>query len=137
MMMIPTDRAQDPGERKISGAGDVPHPILIERTKRLLAERSVVARSWWDRMVGLLNRASLPPGEALVFPDCRSIHTIGMRFSIDVIFVNRHWRVAAVHAAVPPGRFVLSAWNAWAVIEMASGTLDRAELQVGDQLRVT
>ena len=125
------------GDGGMSCAETVPKTILVERTQRLLADRAHVARSWWARMVGLLNRSSLPPGEALIFPGCQSIHTVGMRFAIDVIFINRQWRVVSLQPAIPPGRFLLSAWNAWGVVEMTSGTLDRVELQIGDQLRVT
>lgn len=120
----------------MSGAAEAPKTVVMERTQRLLADRAHVARSWRERMVGLLSRESLPPGEALIFPGCHSIHTVGMRFAIDVIFVNRQWRVVAVQAAVAPGRLLLPVWNAWGVIEMAAGTMDRVELRVGDQLQV-
>ena len=121
----------------MSGVRDASKAIVVERTQHVLADRVRVARSWWDRMVGLLNRTSLPLGEALILPGCQSIHTVGMKFAIDVIFVTRQWRVVAIQAALPPGRFLAPVWNAWSVIEMASGTLERVELRIGDQLRVT
>ena len=121
----------------MSGVRDALEAIIVERTQQVLADRVRVARSWWDRMVGLLNRRSLPLGEALILPGCQSIHTVGMKFAIDVIFVTRQWRVVAIQAALPPGKFLAPVWNAWGVIEMASGALDGVGLRVGDQLRVT
>ena len=85
-------------------------------------------------MVGLLGRRALPDGEALVFERCRAIHTVGMRFPIDVVFVDRGWRVVAMRHAVGPGRLVRPVWRAWGVIELTAGSLARAGLEVGDQL---
>ena len=53
-----------------------------------LADRADVADHLPQRLVGLLSRASLAPGDALLFPRCNSIHTCFMRFPIDVVFVR-------------------------------------------------
>jgi uncharacterized membrane protein (UPF0127 family) len=87
-------------------------------------------------MVGLLARRELPADEALVFPNCASIHTVGMRFPIDVIVVDREWRVVALRERLVPGRVVLPVWRAWGVVEAACGTLKRVGLRVGDRLVV-
>jgi uncharacterized membrane protein (UPF0127 family) len=94
-----------------------------------------MARSFWSRLVGLLGRTALSEGEALIMPHCRSIHTLGMRFPIDVVFVDRDWRVVSLKSHLSPGRVTWPVWNAWGVVEVASGTLARVGLQVGDQLR--
>ena len=80
------------------------HSLRVERTGDLLASRATMARTLWTRMAGLLGRRGLPDGEALVFERCRAIHTVGMRFPIDVAFVDRTWRVVAVRSRVGPGR---------------------------------
>ena len=85
-------------------------------------------------MVGLLGHARLADGEALIFPDCNSIHTVGMRFAIDVVFVDRTWTVVALREALVPGRFIAPAWSAWGVIEAAAGASQRCELRIGDTL---
>ena len=108
--------------------------IRVERTQLLLASRATMASTLWTRMAGLLGRRALPDGEALVFERCRAVHTVGMRFPIDVVFVDRGWRVVAVRHAVGPGRVLGPVWGAWGVIEMASGSLARAGLKVGEQL---
>ena len=104
-------------------------------TGALLADQVKVARSFPARVIGLLARRRFESGEALVFPGCRSIHTVGMRFPIDVVFVSREWRVVAVRSSVPPGRLAVSAWHARATIELPSGTTKRVTVRVGDQLR--
>ena len=110
------------------------HQLLVERTQQPLATQVEVARSWRARMIGLLGREALPTGQALVIPRCDSIHTVGMRFPIDAIFVDQHWRVVKILSALRPGRVPLPAWRAWAVVEMAVGSAAQAGLRVGDRL---
>ena len=110
--------------------------VTVAKTQQLLAARAVVAERFLDRVKGLLGRQELPDGEAMVFPRCRSIHTLGMRFPIDAVFVNRDWRVVSVRDRVNPGRVVWPVSGAWGVIELSGGTLQKAGVQVGDQLWV-
>jgi uncharacterized protein len=63
-----------------------------------------------------------PPGTALLLPRCRSVHTFGMRFDLDLIWLDQHGRVLAVDESVPPCR-VRSRRDAAQVIEVAAGTL--------------
>ena len=110
--------------------------IQVERTNAPLASKATMAVTTLSRAKGLLGRDGLPEGEALVFPGCHSIHTIGMRFPIDAIFVDRLRRVVALRPWLGPGRLVFPVWSAWGVVEMAPGTLERVPLQLGDQLNL-
>ena len=111
-----------------------PWTILVERTHIPLATRATVARTLSERLTGLLGRAQLPAGEALMFPVCSSIHTIGMRFPIDAIFVDRDWRVVALKSQVRPWRVVLPVRKAWAVVETPAGTIAQTRVAIGDRL---
>jgi uncharacterized protein len=84
----------------------------------------VVAESWWARLRGLALRREPPDGWALLFPRCRSVHTFGMRFLIDVVFLDRHGWPIAIRRGVKPGRIVRH-HTAAAVIETAAGDADR------------
>ena len=110
--------------------------LVAERPQRVVASDAIVARSFAARIRGLLGRRTLPDGEAMIFPQCRSIHTVGMRFAIDAVFVDQAWRVVALRENLRPGRLVFPVWGASSVIELAQGTIGRAELKIGDQLRV-
>ena len=96
-----------------------------------------MARTLMARVKGLLGRRSLGAQEALILPRCRSIHTFGMRFAIDAVFVDRAWRVVAMRSRLVPGRLIFPVVGAWGVIELADGTVGRAGLIVGDQLELT
>ena len=110
--------------------------LVLERPgqRLVLASRVERADTLLRRMVGLLGRSSLADGEALILPRCRAIHTCGMRFAIDVVFVDVDWRVAALKPQVPPWRIVGSVREAWGVLEMAAGTIARFGLVKGDRL---
>jgi uncharacterized protein len=75
----------------------------------------LVARSPLARLLGLALRRR-PPRHALLLPRCRSVHTFGMRFPLDLIWLDREGRVLRVDEAVPPWR-VRSCRRAAAVLE--------------------
>lgn len=79
-----------------------------------------VARSLRARLLGLAGLRSAPADAALLLPRCRSVHTLGMRFPIDVCFLDRRGRVVDVVRSVPPGR-VVRRRRAAAALEAPSG----------------
>ena len=74
-----------------------------------------VATGFRARLLGLAFRRRA--GEPLLIPRCRSVHTFGMRFAIDVVFLDAHGRVLRVVERVPPRRIV-SCRGARAVVEI-------------------
>ena len=106
-------------------------PWLVRADDVLAAAE--VARTGHDRRRGLLGRESIDG--ALVLQPCRHVHTIGMRFAIDVAFCDadglvvrtaslRPWRLAPI---VPRARFV---------IEAQAGAFDRWSLHAGDIVEI-
>jgi uncharacterized membrane protein (UPF0127 family) len=77
----------------------------------------LVARSLRARLFGLAFR---PAGPALLIPRCRSVHTFGMRFPLDLVWLDRAGRVLRVDEGVPPNR-VRSRLDAAAVLEVPPG----------------
>src|SRR3954469_24048611 len=90
---------------------------------RVLDDGLVVheAASLRARLLGLalLPRGGLPPGHALLIPNCRSVHTFGMRFPIDVVFLDERGRALRVERGVRRRR-VLASRGAFAVLERPS-----------------
>ncbi|WP_296226865.1 DUF192 domain-containing protein [Ralstonia sp. UBA689] len=64
--------------------------------------RVALAQSFLQRLRGLLGYPPLRAGQALWLAQCSSIHTLGMRYPIDVVFLDRAGRVTKVCEAVPP-----------------------------------
>ncbi len=98
-----------------------------------LAEEVLPAKSLFKRLRGLLGRRSLDVRSAMWIEPCNSIHTLGMQFDIDVIFVDRNLKVCKVKRGIAPGRLVLPVHRARSVFEFATQNLD---VQEGDQLNV-
>jgi len=93
-----------------------------------------VAESAGERVRGLLGRDGLDG--ALLLPGCRSVHTLGMRFAIDVAYLDRHGRVIAAVAPMRRWRMGRSRLRARQVLEAEAGAFDRWKLAVGDILEV-
>jgi uncharacterized protein len=70
-----------------------------------------------------------------VLSRCNAVHTIGMRFAIDVAFVDSHGRIRKIVKDLPPWRMAMSPF-ASVTIEFAAGVLDEQAARVGDRLTV-
>lgn len=112
--------------------------------KAINASKSVViasdlreASSFISRLKGLIGRNSLKDGEGLWMARCRAIHTIGMRFPIDVVFLDGDLIVKKVVKGLRPFRPIVFCLSAAAVIELPAGTVEKAQLQVEDCIDIT
>ena len=80
------------------------------------------AETPFARMRGLLGRSGLAAGSALLLAPCNAIHTLGMRFAIDVRFYDRRGRLVREVLGVQPGRWwVWGTWRAACALESAAG----------------
>jgi uncharacterized membrane protein (UPF0127 family) len=83
----------------------------------------------WERMAGLLGRRALPAGQGLLIVPCGAVHTVGMRFPLDLVFLDAAGRVLRSVPGVPPGRFgVWGGGRARQTLEVQAGWLDLAAL---------
>ncbi len=101
-----------------------------------LAESVEVADRAATRRRGLLGRSNLPAGEGLWITPCESVHTFFMRFSIDLIYLDRARKVRKVRSSVPPWRISLC-FSAHSVLELPSGTIQATKTKRGDQLELS
>lgn len=109
--------------------------LVNARTNQTLATDIELALTRAERRRGLLGRADLAPTQGLVLAPCLTVHTAFMRFTIDVMFVNRAGCVTKIVHRMPPWRMAASA-RAYATIELAAGALDTCDVVVGDRLYV-
>jgi uncharacterized membrane protein (UPF0127 family) len=100
-----------------------------------LARRVEKADSFWKRLRGLGGRREFPPGQALWIIPCRGVHTRGMRFPIDVLFLDSARRVLAMEKNLAPGRFPAVRWRARTVLELPAGTLHGSDTRIGDHIQ--
>ena len=90
----------------------------LERAE-LIGVQVPVATTHRSRLLGLALLDRQRAGEGLLIPGCRNVHTFGMRFRLDVLFLDDEGRVLELRRAVPPGRFIRCP-GAMAVLELPS-----------------
>jgi uncharacterized protein len=86
------------------------------------------------RRMGLLGREMLSEGEGLWIAPCEAVHTCGMHFPIDLVYLDRARRVTKVRSDVPPWRLSVCL-SAHSVLELAAGSIHRTQTSPGDRLR--
>ncbi len=121
--------------RELDGVGVV--SIRNETRQTQLGHRVDVARSFWHRGRGLMFRADLPSGSGLVIDPCSSIHTMWMRFAIDVLYVDGHGQITRADREMKPWRFGPLYVKGKYVIELPPGTIAASGTERGDRVTLT
>lgn len=98
------------------------HHLIHLPTGRTVA---TVARagSWWGKGWGVLGRRSLPRGLGLWLPGVASVHTVGVRFPLDLLFLDERLRAVRLVPDTPPGCWLVRARGACHTLELGAGTL--------------
>lgn len=104
-------------------------------TGSLLAERVSVAATRAARRVGLMNRDSLEPGEALWIVPSRGVHTMWMRFAIDLVALDERGVVIDRVEALRPWRIRLPRSGTAGVLELPVGTLEQSGTTLGHRIQ--
>jgi hypothetical protein len=100
--------------------------LEIRDSRKIIVQQLEIADRFWSRLCGLQFRHPLPPRHGIVLVPCASIHTMWMRFAIDVAMLDRTGRVLKVHRAVRPWRLVFAPRGTRAVLETPAAVLDLA-----------
>ena len=94
-----------------------------------------LAESFLSRLRGLMGRKKLEKGRGLLLAPCNSIHMLFMRFSIDVIYLDKEFCIKKIARNVPTWIGMSFCFGAWAALEMASGEAERLKLAVGQKFQ--
>lgn len=93
------------------------------------------AQTFWQRMQGLISNHIPEQPRTMLFQHCRAVHTIGMSYALNIIFLNKKWEVVSVRYHVLPGRFfVWGGWRAKHVIETAAHVGVADKIKKGDTI---
>ena len=99
----------------------------------LLGDRVGIADTSATRRTGLLKHSRLDPGEGLWIAPSEAVHTFGMKFAIDVLFLDKKRRVLKIRSDMARSRMAFCL-RAHSVLELPSGTAAAMQTVVGDQL---
>ena len=93
------------------------------------------ANTFWTRLRGLLGTTPLQQEEGLVLAGEKSIHTFFMSFPIDVVYVDKYFKVIRADANMAPYRIGPFVSQSAYVLELPIGTIVATATQVNDQLK--
>jgi len=113
----------------------VPTKLLIRNTDRQteLANAADIADTSQKRRTGLLKHQSLEPGQGLWIVPCEAVHTFGMKFPIDVLYLSKQKKVLKIRDNMKRSRMSICL-RAHSVLELPAGFAAQTSTQVGDQL---
>ena len=100
-----------------------------------LGTQIVVADSPRRRMVGLLGTTRLEPECGLLIFPTQAVHTFGMKYPLDLVFLDKKKRVVAVRKCLRPNRLSRIYWRAECVLELPVPTIENTSTEVGDYLQ--
>jgi uncharacterized membrane protein (UPF0127 family) len=110
--------------------------MLINRASgKVLAKDVRRAQTFWSRFRGLMFTSAFRPDTALHFKPCQSIHTFFMRYSIDVLYLDRNHKVVALESNVRPGKFGRIHTMASSVVELPAGKISETETEIGQEVQ--
>ena len=112
-------------------------PVINLTKKTWLATKVRKADNFLTRLVGLLKRSHLGPEEALWLMPSKGIHTIGMKFPIDVVFLTKNHEVVGLISGLAPYRISAIHLRGYSVLELPNGTIRKSRTELGDQFEIS
>ena len=94
----------------------------------------LIADSFFTRLAGLMFRRKLPAATGLLLAPCNSVHMCFMRFAIDVIYLDKDYKILKVVKNLRPWIGLSMCTKAYATLEMSAGEAERCGLEVGKKL---
>jgi uncharacterized protein len=101
----------------------------------VIATNVEIADTGAKRNRGLLGRNGLAAGDGLWIVPCQSVHTFGMQFSIDLIYLDSNHKIRKIRSSVSPWR-VSICLSAQSVVELPAGTVRETQTRPGDFLEI-
>jgi uncharacterized membrane protein (UPF0127 family) len=117
----------------------VPQDQAFNQTRQTyLATALAVADTHWTRLRGLLGLASrdFGNGRGLWIKPCHGVHTLGMGFPIDVVYLDRSLTVVHVQSELKPWRFAPIRAQATSVLELPCRTAAETKTAIGDKIEI-
>jgi uncharacterized protein len=126
--------------RATTDNGQNGHVYIYNKTREtFVATEATVADSYLRRLVGLLGKTKrwAQLGRGLWIVPSRGVHTLGMMFPIDLIFLSKEKEVVHVEEHLRPFRISAVSLKATSVLELPAHTVFRTGTQVGDRIEIT
>ena len=118
--------------------GRAPKRVIVSNTTKgtTLASSAELAMTYSQRRQGLLGRSSLEEGEGLIISPCKGVHSFGMKFPIDVVYVSKEGKAIHTISPLSPNRLGSLMLRAAWVLELPQGVLLRTKTVIGDTITI-
>jgi uncharacterized protein len=110
--------------------------IVLKKDDTVLIAHVESAVTIRTRMRGLLGRSSLDRDKAMWISPCSCVHTFGMRFNLDLVFLDKSQMVLRIVRNVPSNRIISGGWSARSVLEFQNGWFLWDKLREGDRVHL-
>jgi len=104
-------------------------------TGQVISARVRVADTLWARAKGLLGRVEMAPDEGLLITRCDSVHTFFMKFPIDLLYLDRDFRVVKMVLEMEPSRMSFCLGKSSQVLELRGGVTKNQTRLIGTVLK--
>lgn len=106
---------------------------LIQKNGEVICHKMVTAQNIFSRMMGLMFSAELPDCDGFLISPCNSIHTFFMRYSLDILFLDKNFKIVKAIYGLSPWRMTWIYLKSSHVLEMKAGTMKKG-LNAGETL---
>ena len=93
-----------------------------------------IADNFLLRLRGLMGRGKLPENTGLLLVPCNSVHMCFMRFAIDVVYLDKDYKILKIVKKLRPWIGLSMCRKAWATLELNAGEADRCGFEIGKTL---
>jgi uncharacterized protein len=139
--VLPVSAGSGNGEKMAGSNGNYSRYVYVYNKTRetFVATEAAVADNYFRRLIGLLGKTKrwAKLGRGLWIIPSRGVHSIGMLFPIDLVFLNKERKVVHVEEHFRPFRVSKVSLKAASVLELPPHTIYRTGTQVGDVLEIT
>ncbi|MGJ9457690.1 DUF192 domain-containing protein [Oceanobacillus sp. CF4.6] len=97
--------------------------LINSQTEQVIAGKVKGAYTFWPRFKGLMLTKSMPENTGLHISPCPSIHTFFMKYSIDILYLNKENEIVGIEENLEPGKIGKRFSGAYSVIEFPAGTI--------------
>ena len=111
--------------------------VILPKNNQVICENLKLANDVFSRMVGLLGKKTFDTFDGLLLSPCAQIHSIGMKFKFDAVYLDNTYRVVALYKNIEKNRIMPYNIAVKNVLELPCGTIENKKLEIGDVFKIS
>lgn len=111
--------------------------VTIPQKSVTIGSKIGLADTSMTRLFGLLGKDGLEPGAGILIRPSSGVHTMGMKFAIDVVALDRNLCVVKLWPRLRPWRVTSVSLKTHSILELAPGQIEQCGIEPGDHLAIT